>query len=255
MLDRIARAKRVTWALLSQHAHVADFDGETLVLGTSSPGLAQAVERAPHPGVVAAALFDALGIRARVTARPDSGAPAPTLPTEPDRSGPPAQPRPAQPRPDQPRPDQPRPDQPRPDQPRMTASSPTDGDLPPSLAEEAVTRQSSDGPGGPSNAAATATEPPVARRSRAAEALARAGLASGAATDGGGGWGSVNAPPPEWAAAETPAALAKSDAPKPKPEEEITESMDDEDVDDPGEVGLPVMQAVLGATVIDEQVD
>lgn len=128
--------------------------------------------------------------------------------------------------------------------------------MPPSLADEAVTRQSSDGPGGPSNAA-TALERPVARRSRAAEALAQAGLASGAAaTDGGGGWGSVNAPPPEWATAETPAAALTSDtARKPKAEEEITESMDDEDVDDPGEVGLPVMQAVLGATVIDEQVD
>ncbi|MGN6415090.1 DNA polymerase III subunit gamma and tau [Flexivirga sp.] len=261
VLDRIARTKRVTWALLSQHAHVAEFDGETLVLGTSSPGLASAVERAPHPDVVAAALYDALGVRARVQARPDAGAPAPHLPPEPDRPGPPASGPPAQPGPDQPRPDQPRPDQPRPDQPRMTASSPTDGAMPPSLAEQAVTRQSSDGPGGPSSDdadiphAAPATSQP-ARRSRAAEALAQAGLsAASGAMDSGGGWGSVNAPPPEWATAENPAAPATSAEPDKPTEDEITESMDDEDVDDPGQVGLPVMQAVLGATVIDEQVD
>nr|WP_246336673.1 DNA polymerase III subunit gamma and tau [Flexivirga oryzae] len=227
VLERIARAKRVTWTLLSQHAHVADFDGETLVLGTSSPGLAQAVERPPHPDVVAAALFDALGIRARVTARPDSGAPAPNLPPEPD-DGPGRAPGP-------------------PDDASAPAAPQTDRqppaqDIPPPV----------DGPSDRTRDAA-----PPSRRSRAAEALAQAGLSAGSGTtDTGGGWGSVNAPPPEWATAENPAAPDRSVAQaKPKPEEEIAESMDDEDVDDPGPVGLPVMQAVLGATVIDEQVD
>ena len=229
VLERIARTKRVTWALLSQHAHVADFDGQTLVLGTSSPGLAQAVERPPHPDVVAAALFEALGIRARVTARPDSGAPAPNLPPEPE-DPPNGAPAPADrgPVPPGPVPDQP--------------SPPGAQDAPPPA--DAPTSRAVDGA-------------PAPRRSRAAEALAQAGLSAGTgAADTGGGWGSVNAPPPEWATAENPAAPDRAAAQaKPKPEDEIAESMDDEDVDDPGEVGLPVMQAVLGATVIDEQVD
>ncbi|RNI20657.1 DNA polymerase III subunit gamma and tau [Flexivirga caeni] len=223
VLDRIARAKRVTWALLSQHAHVADFDGETLVLGTSSPGLAATVERAPHPDVVATALFDALGIRARVTARADSAAPSPSLPAEPDDSpAPPARP---------------------------TSEAPD-----PAPAREArPAAPLSDTSPQPPAKAAPATAP---RRGRAAEALAEAGLsAASGAGDGGGGWGSISAPPPEWATAENPAAPTSSAPAKVKVEEEVPESMDDEDVDDPGEVGLPVMQAVLGATVIDEQVD
>jgi DNA polymerase-3 subunit gamma/tau len=236
VLERIARAKRVTWTLLSQHAHVADFDGETLTLGTSSPGLAAAVERPPHPDVVAAALYDALGIRARVTARPDSGAPAPNLPPEPDN--PPS----SEPTGDR-------------REPPGDSAPPAESGPPPvgppqardsSAPRDAMTRPPRD------------ASPEASRRSRAAEALAQAGLsASAGATDSGGGWGAVNAPPPEWATAENPAAPTKSESrqsEKPR-EDEITESMDDEDVDDPGQVGLPVMQAVLGATVIDEQVD
>lgn len=250
VLDRIARAKRVTWALLSQHTHVADFDGDTLVLGTSSPGLAAAVERAPHPDVVSAALYDALGIRARVTARPDSGAPAPDLPPEPDGSpggnpdpsGGTPEPEVGPPAPSSTTPGRPPADQ----QPPPPETPPSDrgGD---SAAPASGARATARSVGG--------QEPP--RRSRAAEALAQAGLSAGsAAAAGGGGWGSVNAPPPEWATAGNPAAPSKSEQrTNNKADDEITESMDDEDVDDPGEVGLPVMQAVLGATVIDEQVD
>jgi len=245
VLERIARAKRVTWTLLSQHAHVADFDGQTLVLGTSSPGLAQAVERPPHPDVVSAALFEALGIRAKVTARPDSGAPAPSLPPEP-ADAPSGAPRPAG--------DVPPPAAPATDGPPPAASRP------PVDAGEGPTDHAPTGHRPTDQApaqSASRAQPPAQRRSRAAEALAQAGLSAGSgATDAGGGWGSVNAPPPEWATAENPAAAGRpTTQAKPKPEEEITESMDDEDVDDPGAVGLPVMQAVLGATVIDEQVD
>ncbi|GGB25246.1 hypothetical protein GCM10011492_14110 [Flexivirga endophytica] len=261
VLDRIARSKRVTWALLSQHAHVADFDGETLVLGTSSPGLASAVERAPHPDVVAAALYDALGIRARVTARADAGAPTPSLPPEPDEgpgSGPGQGPGQGPSAPG---------DQ-GPSGGSGPRSNPTASESGGTAADIPTGRPGPQQPsGGPADAAPptdhaqgsgrqpAAAQPP-ARRSRAAEALAQAGLsASAGASDSGGGWGSVNAPPPEWATAENPAAPVKSDEPAEAKKEEITESMDDEDVDDPGQVGLPVMQSVLGATVIDEQVD
>ncbi|WP_446665954.1 DNA polymerase III subunit gamma and tau [Flexivirga sp. B27] len=274
VLDRIARSKRVTWALLSQHAHVADFDGETLVLGTSSPGLASAVERAPHPDVVAAALYDALGVRARVTARPDAGAPSPSLPPEPDEGpsggaprgpgGPSGAPGGPQQQDSQSGPGS---AQESGGRPSASAAPPTTAQPP---AQDGASTESASGGWSPSAPTAPSPDhnadtsaPPAAeaaaqpaRRSRAAEALAQAGLSAGSgATDSGGGWGSVSAPPPEWATAENPAAPAKSSkAGKPK-DEEITESMDDEDVDDPGAVGLPVMQAVLGATVIDEQVD
>ncbi|HWC22149.1 MAG TPA: DNA polymerase III subunit gamma and tau [Flexivirga sp.] len=253
VLDRIARSKRVTWTLLSQHAHVADFDGETLTLGTSSPGLASAVERAPHPDVVAAALYDALGVRARVTARADAGAPSPNLPPEPDAPGGQSEPPPA----DAPPADLPPAYPPASDGPPQQSQQPQSPPTPPANdrpAEPPSAQQSTPQQSSPQRSSEAA--PPTARRSRAAEALAQAGLSSSSAgNDTGGGWGSVNAPPPEWATAENPAAPVKSaELSKPK-DEEITERMDDEDVDDPGQVGLPVMQAVLGATVIDEQVD
>ncbi|WP_145228809.1 DNA polymerase III subunit gamma and tau [Rudaeicoccus suwonensis] len=232
VLERIARAKRVTWTLLSQHAHVASFDGTTLVLGTSSPGLAAAVERSPHPEVVAQALNDALGIHVAVQARTDQSAPSPQLaPTEGDAPQ------------------------------RPGDAAPTAGPAP--IAPTSMTTQATSAeqhalPASQS-APTTRTEdaaPAAPARSRAAEALAQAGLSSGASADSGGGWGSVNAPPPEWATAEHPAAPPTAAIEAAVPEiEEITESMDDEDVDDPSTVGVPVMQAVLGATIIDEQVD
>ncbi|NNG38109.1 DNA polymerase III subunit gamma and tau [Flexivirga sp. ID2601S] len=241
VLDRIARAKRVTWTLLSQHAHVAEFDGSTLVLGTSSPGLAAAVERPPHPDVVAAALRDSLGIGVQVRARADASAPAPNLPPE----------APPQPNNEVVHGDGSHGDA-SPDGGGAASANPEQG---PSAA---ATGQAPPEPPTPVAPSPQPAAEPAPRRNRAAEALAQAGLSAGSgATDGGGGWGSVNAPPPEWATAENPAAPPK---PVDEPVKEVeddgsNESMDDEDVEDPGEVGLPVMQAVLGATVIDEQVD
>lgn len=70
VLDRIFRIKRVTWTLLSQNAQVMHFDGERLVLGASSGGLASTMSRGQHPEVVRQALIEAIGVDVRVEARP-----------------------------------------------------------------------------------------------------------------------------------------------------------------------------------------
>lgn len=69
VLDRVFRIKRVTWTLLSQNAQVLEFDGQRLVLGANSPGLAATMGRGQHPEVVRQALIEAIGVDVRVEAR------------------------------------------------------------------------------------------------------------------------------------------------------------------------------------------
>ena len=73
VLDRIFRIKRVTWTLLSQNAQVVEFDGQRLVLGASSEGLAATMARGQHPEVVRQALIEAIGVDVQVEARPMGG--------------------------------------------------------------------------------------------------------------------------------------------------------------------------------------
>lgn len=95
VLDRIFRIKRVTWTLLSQNAQVLEYDGERLVLGANSQGLAATMSRGQHPEVVRQALIEAIGVDVRVEARPvgpneatqagasSGGAPAASAPSGP----------------------------------------------------------------------------------------------------------------------------------------------------------------------------
>ncbi|TWP33967.1 DNA polymerase III subunit gamma and tau [Leekyejoonella antrihumi] len=216
VLDRIFRAKRVTWALLSQHAHVLDLNGERLLLGTSSPGLAQTFSRGQHPDVVRRALVEAVGLDVRVEAQADDSAPTPTVqpeqPEQPDEH-------PAQPE----------------QRDEHRAPAPTEG------------------------APAPPTEQPAPSKPPAASGKARAAAREAAAQrrqqdHQDGGWGAVSAPPPDWATSSGSAGSA--DAPQPSSAHVPTdESMDDEDVDDLGEVGIPVITSVLGGTIIDDQVE
>lgn len=83
VLDRIFRIKRVTWTLLSQNAQVLEFDGQRLVLGASSGGLAATMSRGQHPEVVRQALIEAIGVDVMVEARPMEGGAAPQQAVQP----------------------------------------------------------------------------------------------------------------------------------------------------------------------------
>ncbi len=72
VLGRIFTRRRATWTFLSQHAQVLDYDGQRLVLGIATTGLANAFRQGNHPEVVRQALIAEIGIDVRV-----EGVPAP----------------------------------------------------------------------------------------------------------------------------------------------------------------------------------
>ena len=212
VLDAIARIKRVTWALLSQHAHVLEYDPPNLVLGVSSPGLAQTFERGSHRDVVRQALQEALGVTATVHARTDSAAPTGT--PQPDDL---AQAVPAEER--------------------------TDPEVQPVAAvpEPAATtgRDAASDP----QPAATARRPQRSAPRRRSEPEVEPG-----------GWGASSSPAPSWANEPAVERGVPARAVVP-PVDDDEGSRDDEDVEDAGEVGIPVVTSILGGVVIEDQRD
>lgn len=66
--------RRATWTFLSEHAQVLTYDGQRLVLGIATVGLANAFRNGSHAEVVRQALIDTIGVDARVEGVPhDSG--------------------------------------------------------------------------------------------------------------------------------------------------------------------------------------
>ncbi|WP_277452935.1 DNA polymerase III subunit gamma and tau [Janibacter sp. DB-40] len=70
VLGRIYQMRRATWTFLSEHAQVLSYDGQRLVLGIATTGLANAFRNGSHAEVVRQALIDALGVDARVEGVP-----------------------------------------------------------------------------------------------------------------------------------------------------------------------------------------
>lgn len=66
VLGRIYQMRRATWTFLSEHAQVLSYDGQRLVLGIATVGLANAFRMGSHAEVVRQALIDTLGVDARV---------------------------------------------------------------------------------------------------------------------------------------------------------------------------------------------
>ncbi|MGZ4653734.1 MAG: DNA polymerase III subunit gamma and tau [Oryzihumus sp.] len=236
VLAKIFSIKRTTWTFLSEHAQVLDYDGQRLLLGISTVGLANTFRRGQHAELVRQALVEVLGVNAVVEGIPTpEGAPAPgTSGGSPAASAGPA------------------------------GSTPT----PAAPASQGSSSGGWDEPAGPSRSARD-----------------DAGIASGRGEDSGGGW-DTSAPPPDWASVPSAAggSAAEFSSPDPSPEptpvatvspmqrareavareagtrhtsavepaDDSAASADDEDIADIGGVGLPVIQSVLGGTVIGE---
>ena len=224
VLDAIARIKRVTWALLSQHAHVLEYDPPNLLLGVSSPGLAQTFERGSHRDVVRQALQEALGVTATVHARADSGAPTGTP------------------------------------QPEELTQAPPPAEHPDPVVQEGVQQGAAhvESVSPPRVGDAPAPEPaaPAAAARRPQRAAPRRRQEPEVEP---GGWGATTAPAPSWAsepAAQRPlAGGAAGPVTSPPVAEDDEGSRDDEDVEDAGEVGIPVVTSILGGVVIEDQRD
>ncbi|WP_109470986.1 DNA polymerase III subunit gamma and tau [Ornithinimicrobium cavernae] len=75
VLDKVKEIRRVTWTLVSVNSTVLDYDGRRVLLGLSSEGLAMTFNQGVHAEVVRQGLIDAIGLDARVegTAAPGGG--------------------------------------------------------------------------------------------------------------------------------------------------------------------------------------
>jgi DNA polymerase-3 subunit gamma/tau len=80
ILAKIFTIRRTTWTFLSEHTQVLDYDGQRLLLGIQTEGLATTFRRGQHAELVRQALSEVLGVEAMVEGIPT---------VQPGRSGPP----------------------------------------------------------------------------------------------------------------------------------------------------------------------
>ncbi|WP_431843129.1 DNA polymerase III subunit gamma and tau [Calidifontibacter indicus] len=276
ILQRIASIRRVTWTLISQHAHVADFDGSMLVLGSSSPGLVERIGSDPNPEIVRKAVREALGLDVRVVARlvGSDGQIEQRQQTQGSSSG------------WGPSADAAVVDHSEDEQAKQAAIRSrwqqrvrqVGGSVEGAGQAPHQSPQQSPAPGRAADDDPRPAPTGQGARSADSDALdAQAAMSRMQREDNSGDWSTVSAAAPAWATAE-PAAPASATAPstlaaQPQQHNEgnsqghnaghnsshddgrdegPVESMDDEDVEDGAAVGLPVMSAVLGATVIED---
>ncbi|WP_345202582.1 DNA polymerase III subunit gamma and tau [Fodinibacter luteus] len=276
VLEWLSRHKRVTWTFVSQNAQVADYDGQRVLLGISTVGLAETFRRGAHADYVRQALIDVLGVDARVEGVASDAVPspaaspaaaAPTAPVAPPTVGesPPA---PASPR--------------APASPPVGASRAAPDRDEARSTPEARPTASADRPGeGPGTVAGRGPIDPVAGPGTTAGTPAAAPPApDAAATPPAPGAPASAGAPAEPTASRPPEPASWSDAPRPPgsapswaspleraratvaeeagatPAERVVDdtaiSDDDESIDDLTDVGLPVVERILGGTVISE---
>lgn len=70
VLGWLSRNKRVTWTLVSDHAHVLSYDGRRLEVGIAPTPLLMRFRQGPHAELVRQALIDVIGVDARVEGVP-----------------------------------------------------------------------------------------------------------------------------------------------------------------------------------------
>lgn len=244
VLAKIFTIRRVTWTFLSEHAQVLEYDGQRLVLGIATVGLATTFRNGLHAEVVRQALIDSLGLDVLVEGVPHTpgGSPTPSAtPRGADRSGG--------------------------SQPAQSGPSARSGQLQLSPATDAnraqARRAAMDGRGGAVSDPAAAPRT-VAPRTAAAGTAARGDAGREASHDDRGTGArrpAVTSPPPR-STAEQPLPEPPEDpydTPPPPEETAIAAdagvSADDEDIDGREQVGTPVIANVLGGTIIDDRAE
>ncbi|TNC17527.1 DNA polymerase III subunit gamma and tau [Georgenia sp. 311] len=264
VLATLARFKRTTWTLVSQNAHVGEVSGGVLHLAFNTGGLAHTFRTGTHADALQRALLETLGVQLRIEAvlsqaaeGGDQGMPyaaggwsaAGQPPAEQGWSAP-AAPAPAAPAPATPAPATPA--APQPDSPGAPVASPSDEGAPgPSAASPAEPGASEAWSGppepdadsfppdpGPSVPSPEDAAPPAPRRAQAAP---EQGQRSGERpwerhAPGGSAQSAASAP-------ESRRMVAPADD---------TPSMDDPDAENSGLVGAPLIERMLGGTIISE---
>lgn len=276
VLARLFELRRITWTFVSEHAQVLDYDGDQLTLGLATSGLTQAFRKGVHPEWVRQALIDVLGVEARIEGVPLDGAAgnaggapggggvrgvAPVLP--PTISAEP-----------------------------LTRPAPTDGSPRPDPARAAPTRpESSDAV---SSQSAQSGQAAQSIPGAGAGFGAGFGVGRGSGHDSGPSWAEVPSHPssaPAWATVDpapepgdrdepapewdgppepddsgpteedhlTPLERARLEAARtPDPQTHVADdsavSEDDEDIEALGDVGVPVVERLLGGTIIKDEI-
>jgi DNA polymerase-3 subunit gamma/tau len=220
VLEWLSRNKRVTWTFVAQNAQVVDYDGQRVLLGISTVGLAETFRRGAHADYVRQALIDVLGVDARVegVASDDVGAAAHPGPS--------------------------------PAVPVGSGTSPWDA----APGAGAATPVSAPAPG--DDVGSGARRPGASARAVAGAAGARGGPSR---TREPASWSDAPPPPdtaPTWASPlEQARATVAVEAEVVAPERVVDDtaiSDDDESIDDLTDVGVPVVERILGGTVIAE---
>ncbi len=225
VLAKIFETSRGTWTFVSQNAQVLDYDGERLVLGTATGGLLNAFRSGGRTEHVRQALIDVLGVDVRIEAVAMDGT---------GEGGAPA-----------------------------TRVAPI---LAPTVTAEP--------PAPPAPPAATAPHP---RRQPQTPPRPRPAAPANAPNGEGPTWSRApgdQGTAPSWATADpepppeepeppeddelTPLERARVEAARtPDPETHVADdsavSADDEDIEALGEVGIPVVERILGGTIIKDE--
>ncbi len=228
VLGKIFTLKRSTWTFLSEHAQIQDYDGQKVVLGIATVGLANTFRAGVHADIVRQALIDVLGLDVRVEGIASADAPraargpAPTAPRSvpaQDRQTPPTRGR-----------------------------SREDSAGRPDSARQEPPRQSTPGPGTPDHGAGQGASEGAAPPDD--------GLIERARRDFGDApsWGSApTTSAPSWATESRDPAGVSAPAPtiaRLDASEEDLISDDDESLAELGEVGQIVVERLLGGKVI-----
>jgi DNA polymerase-3 subunit gamma/tau len=231
VLAKVFELRRTTWTFVSEHAQVLDYDGERLLLGIATTGLANTFRRGPHATYVQQALIDVLGIDARVEGVPADGSSlggdAGVQTIDPNRPARVAEPTAAPARP-------------------QPAARPGDQAGP---AQDDPDRRGEPGRGG---------EAPAYGQGRQASTQADWG-SSATGGPAAPAWATSDGPPSAAPEPASPFARAKvAVAAEPDPDEtpvadDSAISEDDEDIEGLGEIGVPVVERVLGGKVISEE--
>ncbi|KGN38045.1 DNA polymerase III subunit gamma and tau [Knoellia subterranea] len=228
VLAKVFELRRTTWTFVSEHAQVMDFDGERLLLGISTTGLTNTFRRGPHATYVQQALIDVLGIDTRVEGVPADGSALA------DGQGVATI-----------------------DPSRLAAPAPQQSEPAPQAQPSAKARAEAHGAAA---AQAAAAGGPTHEGERPAYAQDQP-----PSTQADWGTGPADgASAPAWATAQvdepvSPFARAKEVvAAEPDPDEtpvadDSAISEDDEDIEGLGEVGVPVVERILGGRVIHEE--
>ena len=87
VLNTLSRLKRATWSLIAQNAQVIEYDGQRLVIGFATPGLAGTFGKGAHQEFLRQALIEVIGLDCKVEStvgdRPAAGRSVPAGPTPP----------------------------------------------------------------------------------------------------------------------------------------------------------------------------